>query len=194
LSKGKIEFNEDAPGFIYQKLFFPVLGQYNLDKIDGVIYLAKKLGLTAQEIERGLKKIKTPAHRLQPILNHEKNILVIDDSYNGNPDGVEEAIKTLVLFKKRRKIFITPGLVEIGNKSRDVHQRIGKRLNDVVDLVILVKNSVTPDIEEGLINAGFNKNNIIWFDSMMEAQNNLGSILRSGDVVLFQNDWPDNYV
>ena len=192
-SKGKIEFNEDAPGYIYQKLFFPILGEYNLDKIDGVIYLAKKLGLTTQEIDNGLKKIKTPAHRLQPVLNREKNILVIDDSYNGNPDGVEEGIKTLALFKKRRKIFITPGLVEIGSKSRDVHQRIGKRLNDVVDLVILVKNSVTSYIEEGLINAGFNKNNIIWFDSMMEAQNNLGSILRSGDVVLFQNDWPDNY-
>jgi len=192
-SKGKIEFNEDAPGYIYQKLFFPILGEYNLDKIDGVIYLAKKLGLTTQEIDNGLKKIKTPAHRLQPVLNREKNILVIDDSYNGNPDGVEEGIKTLALFKKRRKIFITPGLVEIGSKSRDVHQRIGKRLNDVVDLVILVKNSVTSYIEEGLINAGFNKNNIIWFDSMMEAQNNLGSILKSGDVILFQNDWPDNY-
>src|SRR3989339_1101860 len=194
LSKGKIEFNEDAPGFIYQKLFFPVLGQYNLDKIDGVIYLAKKLGLTLQEIESGLKKIKTPAHRLQPILNREKNILVIDDSYNGNPDGVEEAIKTLSLFKKRRKIFVTPGLVEIGNKSREVHEKIGERLNDVVDLVILVKNSATPEIEEGVTKAGFNKKNITWFDSMMEAQNNLGNILRSGDVILFQNDWPDNYV
>ncbi|MEK9169589.1 MAG: UDP-N-acetylmuramoyl-tripeptide--D-alanyl-D-alanine ligase [Patescibacteria group bacterium] len=193
-SKGKIEFYEDAPGFIYQKIFFPVLGQYNLDKVDGVIYLAKKFGLNHQEIEAGLKKIKTPAHRLQPILNREKNILVIDDSYNGNPDGVEEAIKTLSLFKKRRKIFITPGLVEMGNKSREVHQRIGERLNDVVDLVILVKNSVTPDIEEGLIKAGFNDKNIVWFNSMMEAQNNLGNILNSGDVVLFQNDWPDNYV
>ena len=192
-SKGKIEFNEDAPGYIYQKLFFPILGEYNLDKIDGVIYLAKKLGLTTQEIDNGLKKIKTPAHRLQPVLNREKNILVIDDSYNGNPDGVEEGIKTLALFKKRRKIFITPGLVEIGSKSREVHQRIGKRLNDVVDLVIFIKNSMTPYIEGGLINAGFNKNNIIWFDSMMEAQNNLGSILKSGDVILFQNDWPDNY-
>ena len=193
-AKGRIEFNEDAPGFIYQKIFFPVLGQYNLDKVDGVIYLAKKLSLTAQEIENGLKKIKTPAHRLQPILNREKNILVIDDSYNGNPDGVEEAIKTLSLFKKRRKIFITPGLVEIGNKSREVHQRIGQRLNDVADLVILIKNSVTPGVETGLIKAGFDKKNIIWFDSMMEAQNNLGTILKSGDVVLFQNDWPDNYV
>jgi len=192
-SKGKIEFNEDAPGYIYQKLFFPILGEYNLDKIDGVIYLAKKLGLTTQEIDNGLKKIKTPAHRLQPVLNREKNILVIDDSYNGNPDGVEEAIKTLALFKKRRKIFLTPGLVEIGSKSREVHQRIGKRLNDVVDLVIFIKNSMTPYIEGGLINAGFNKNNIIWFDSMMEAQNNLGPILKSGDVILFQNDWPDNY-
>jgi UDP-N-acetylmuramoyl-tripeptide--D-alanyl-D-alanine ligase len=193
-AKGKIEFNEDAPGFIYQKIFFPVLGQYNLDKIDGVIYIAKKLGLTLHEIETGLKKIKTPAHRLQPILNHEKNILVIDDSYNGNPDGVEEAIKTLSLFKKRRKIFITPGLVEIGDKNMEVHQRIGKRLNDVVDLVILIKNSVTPHIEEGLIKNGFNKESILWFDSMMEAQNNLGKYLKTGDVVLFQNDWPDNYV
>ncbi len=193
-AKGKIEFNEDAPGYIYQKIFFPVLGQYNLDKIDGVIYLAKKLGLTNKEIETGLKKIKTPAHRLQPILNREKNILVIDDSYNGNPDGVEEAIKTLSLFKKRRKIFVTPGLVEIGVKSREVHQKIGQRLNDVVDLVILVKNSVTPFIEEGLIKAGFNQKDILRFDSIMEAQNNLGNILKSGDVVLFQNDWPDNYV
>jgi len=194
LSKGKIEFNEDAPGFIYQKLFFPVLGQYNLDKIDGIIYLAKKLRLTDSEIESGLKKIKTPAHRLQPILNREKNILVIDDSYNGNPDGVEEAIKTLSLFKKRRKIFVTPGLVEIGIKSGEVHRRIGERLNDVVDLVILVRNTVTPYIETGLIKAGFDKINILWFNSMMEAQNNLAKIIKSGDVVLFQNDWPDNYV
>lgn len=193
-AKGKIEFNEDAPGYIYQKVFFPLLGSYNLDKIDGVIYLAKKLGLTNKEIETGLKKIKTPAHRLQPILNHEKNILVIDDSYNGNPDGVEEAIKTLSLFKKRRKVFVTPGLVEIGDKNREVHWRIGERLNDVVDLVILIKNSVTTYIEEGLAKNGFNKKNILWFDSMTEAQNNLRKNLRSGDVVLFQNDWPDNYV
>lgn len=193
-AKGKIEFNEDAPGYIYQKIFFPLLGKYNLDKIDGAIYLAKKLGLIDQEIEAGLKKIKTPAHRLQPILNGEKNILVIDDSYNGNPDGVGEATKTLSLFKKRRKVFVTPGLVEIGEKNREVHQRIGKRLNDVVDLVILIKNSVTPHIEEGLTKNGFNKKNILWFDSMMEAQNNLGKYLKRGDVVLFQNDWPDNYV
>ncbi len=193
-AKGKIEFNEDAPGYIYQKIFFPLLGKYNLDKIDGVIYLAKKLGLTDREIETGLKKIKTPAHRLQPVLNPEKNILVIDDSYNGNPDGVEEAIKTLSLFKKRRKVFITPGLVEIGDKNREVHQRIGQRLNDVVDLVILIKNSVTPYIEEGLTKNGFNKECILWFDSMTEAQNNLGKYLKTGDVVLFQNDWPDNYV
>lgn len=193
-AKGKVEFNEDAPGYIYQKIFFPLLGQYNLDKIDGVIYLAKKLGLTTQEIEAGLKKIKTPAHRLQPILNREKNILVIDDSYNGNPDGVEEAIKTLSLFKKRRRIFVTPGLVEMGDKNKEVHQRIGQRLNDVVDLVILIKNSVTSDIEEGLIKTGFNQKNILWFGSMMEAQNNLNNIIKSGDVVLFQNDWPDNYI
>lgn len=193
-TRGKVIFNENLPGYVVNNIPLPILGQYNLDKIDGTIYLAKYLNLSEEEINRGLKKITTPAHRLQPILNHEKNILVIDDSYNGNPDGVEEAIHTLSLFKKRRKIFVTPGLVEIGSKTQEIHQRIGIILNDVVDIVVLVKNSATPDIEKGLIKSDFDKKNIRWFPSMYEAQKALSDMIKPNDVVLFQNDWPDNYV
>lgn len=193
-NKSKFTFNENLPGYIYKNIPLKLLGEFNLDKIDGAIYLSKKLGLSEEQIQRGLRKIKTLDHRLQPFLNLQKNLLVIDDSYNGNPDGVEEAIKTLSLFKNRRKIFITPGLVEMGNKTEEVHKRIGEILNDVADIIILVKNSVTPYIKEGLINSGFSKEKILWFTSMMEVQNNLMKLVRSGDVVLFQNDWPDNYV
>lgn len=189
-----IEFNQGGPGYIYQDIFLPILGRFNLDKIDGAVFITKKLGLTEKEIRSGIRKITTPAHRLQPILNREKNILVIDDSYNGNPDGVEEAIKTLSLFKNRRKIFVTPGLVEIGEKTSQIHEKIGHTLNDVVDLVILIKNSVTPLIEKGLINAGFNQKHILFFDSAFAAQKAIADIIKPNDVILFQNDWPDNYV
>lgn len=193
-NKEKINFNENLPGYIYKNIPLKILGEFNFDKIDAALFLAKNFGLLQREIDSGLRKIKTPNHRLQPFLNLQNNLLIIDDSYNGNPDGVEEAIKTLSLFKKRRKIFITPGLVEVGNKSNVVHRRIGKRLNDVVDIVILVKNSITPYIADSLEQSGFKKENILWFSSMFEVQKNLLDIVKSGDVVLFQNDWPDNYV
>lgn len=193
-NKDKFEFNENLPGYLYKNVPLKILGEFNLDKIDAATYVSKKLGLNENQIKSGLRKIKTPDHRLQPFLNLENNLLIIDDSYNGNPDGVEEAIKTLANFKSRRKIFITPGLVETGEKAKEIHQRIGKRLNDVADLVILVKNSVTPYIEEGLISSGFKFKNILRFSSMFDIQKQLKTIVKSGDVVLFQNDWPDNYV
>jgi UDP-N-acetylmuramoyl-tripeptide--D-alanyl-D-alanine ligase len=155
--------------------------------------------------------------------------LVIDDSYNGNSDGVAEAIKVLSRFKNRRKIYITPGLVEIGKSSADIHRGIGKLLAGVADVVILIKNSVTPWIVEGLSSSGVilrpqcnseaeesqtngkeilrrsdaltaqddavsKKPQIIWFNSALEAHAGLKDILKPGDVILFQNDWGDQYL
>jgi hypothetical protein len=35
---------------------------------------------------------------------------------------------------------------------------------------------------------------IIWFNSALEAHAGLKNILKPGDVVLFQNDWGDQYL
>ena len=57
-------------------------------------------------------------------------------------------------------------------------------------IVILIKNSVTPWIAEGIKN----ENKIIWFNTTQEAHASLGKILQANDVIVFQNDWGDNYV
>ena len=125
--------------------------------------------------------------------NKENNVLIIDDSFNGNPAGVREAIETLAKFKNRRKIVLTPGLVEIGSETREVHENIGKQLAKVADKVLLIQNSVTDYILKGLQTAKFNHANIIVFPTTQEAHASLGQILQPNDVILFQNDWPDNY-
>ena len=120
--------------------------------------------------------------------------MIIDDSYNGNPDGVEEAINTLSQFKQRRKIYVTPGLVEMGKKTAEIHYNIGNKLAKVADLVVLIKNSVTPHIAHGLKDGGLDENKIVFYESADQAYKNLNKIVKSGDVVLLQNDWPDNYL
>lgn len=170
----------------------PFLGEYIMGIIGGAALIAKDLGMTRDEIRRGIATLSPIPHRLQAI-KKENGILVIDDSYNGNTDGVQEAIKTLAHFKGRRTVYVTPGLVETGASSEAVHREIGRRLAQSADRVVLIKNTVTPFIAEGLHENGFLREHIIWFDSAPEAYKKLPEILKSGDVVLFQNDWPENY-
>ncbi|MFH0773353.1 MAG: UDP-N-acetylmuramoyl-tripeptide--D-alanyl-D-alanine ligase [bacterium] len=169
-----------------------LLGRYATEVLQAGAAVGSYLGLTKEEIQTGALKVLPLPHRLQPI-EGARGVLVIDDSYNGNPEGVTEAIRLLNTYVGRRKVFVTPGLVETGEKNEEVHRKIGKELAPVADRVVLIKNSASPYIAQGLMEHGFDKNHIIWFKSAREAHEAMGEIIEPNDVVLFQNDWPDNY-
>jgi UDP-N-acetylmuramoyl-tripeptide--D-alanyl-D-alanine ligase len=197
----EIRFFEDGTGIGFELavgsdslgyIKVPFLGEYITGIIGGASLIAKELGMTRDEIRRGIATLSPIPHRLQAI-KKENGILIIDDSYNGNPDGAKEAVKTLGKFAGRRAVYITPGLVEIGARADTVHREIGRKLAKTADRVVLIKNSVTPFIAEGLLESGFLQEHIIWFATATEAYKKLPEILKSGDVALFQNDLPENY-
>ncbi len=174
-----------------------LLGEYALGYADAAIQVAKSFAISWEEVCKALEKIQPVEHRLQSIRS-AGNLLIIDDAYNGNPEGAAEAIKVLSRFKNNRKVYITPGLVEMGNASEKVHVKIGEQLAGVADVVVLITNSVTPWIERGLegqrLKIKDKRLDTIWFRTAEEAHANLGKILKPGDVVVFQNDWGDQYV
>jgi UDP-N-acetylmuramoyl-tripeptide--D-alanyl-D-alanine ligase len=172
-----------------------LLGQYALGDIDAAIHIARKFGLDDQQIRVGIANIQPVEHRLQPVRG-AAGMLIIDDAYNGNPDGAAEAIRLLSRFTHRRKVYITPGLVEMGSNTARVHTVIGQQLAKVADVVILIKNSVTPYIESGILNfeSGKVKPQVIWFDRAEQAHAALKDVLQPNDVIVFQNDWGDQYL
>jgi len=170
-----------------------LLGRYTLGTIMAAVMIGEKFDLSEKQILKAVELMIPHPHRLQ-LIEGNNNILVIDDSYNGNPAGVQAAIEVLSRFTKRRKIYITPGLVETGLKNTEIHYNIGVQLAAVTDKVILIKNSATPAIEKGLLAKGFSADDIIWFESAQAAHIGLAKITRPNDIILFQNDWPDNYI
>jgi UDP-N-acetylmuramoyl-tripeptide--D-alanyl-D-alanine ligase len=70
---------------------------------------------------------------------------------------------------------------------------IGKHLAKSVDVVLLIDNLATRKMQEGLLEAGFNKNHIQIFSTPLQAHQALKTLLHKGDVIVFQNDIPDNY-
>lgn len=169
------------------------VSEYIIGYASAACLIANQLGMKASEIKFALNQIHPFEHRLEPKKN-ANNILVIDDTYNGNSNGIKEGLEILKRFKNRRKIYVTPGLVETGFAAKDIHLEIGHWIAKVADLVILTENSVTPYIRDGLISAGFDEKKIIWFKTSKDTYSQLHKHLKPGDVVLMQNDWSDNYV
>ncbi|TSD03143.1 MAG: UDP-N-acetylmuramoyl-tripeptide--D-alanyl-D-alanine ligase MurF [Parcubacteria group bacterium Athens0714_16] len=191
--KDKI-FYEDGSGIYFEindefenlgQIKTPFLSNYIIGIVMSCMIVGKEFGMSFVEIKEKVENLQQPEHRLQAI-KAKNNILIIDDSYNGNPDGVREAIDALSLFVKRRKIYVTPGLAEVGEKNRELHLEIGKKLAGVADMVILEKNEACKFIKEGLLQNNFLEKYIKEYDSIFEAHIDLDNILLGGDVVLFQ--------
>jgi UDP-N-acetylmuramoyl-tripeptide--D-alanyl-D-alanine ligase len=168
-----------------------LLGEHNVQNILGGIAIAKYLGLSNEQIKNGVAKIEPIPHRLQ-ILPTTNGTIVIDDAFNSNPVGSKMALD---IFKKfsGRKIIITPGMVELGEKEYELNSEFGKQMADSVDVAILVGTKRSKQIVEGLKRGKFNDNNIYVATDLNEATKKLAEISKAGDAVLFENDLPDNY-
>jgi UDP-N-acetylmuramoyl-tripeptide--D-alanyl-D-alanine ligase len=167
-----------------------LLAEHNIALILLSGEIALELGFSLEDIREAIKKIEPVAHRLQPIYNASTGIMIIDDSYNGNFNGIESGLKVLGR-AAGRKVVLTPGLVELGARAKDVHKAIGKLYVESADLVLLIKNKMTDYIREALEESGFKSYKI--YGSTQEAHDDLKNILKRGDTIIFQNDLTDNY-
>jgi UDP-N-acetylmuramoyl-tripeptide--D-alanyl-D-alanine ligase len=167
-----------------------LLAEHNIALILLSGEIALELGVSFEEIHEAVKKIDPVAHRLQPIYNASTDIMVLDDSYNGNFNGIVSGLKVLGR-ANGRKVVLTPGLVELGARAKDVHQAIGNLYAEGADLVLLIKNQMTDYIREALKESGFKSYKI--YGSTQEAHDDLKNILKRGDTIIFQNDLTDNY-
>lgn len=168
-----------------------LLGKHNIYNIVCAIAIAKELGMTNEEIKRGIKKIKPVEHRLE--LKTMGGILALDDAFNSNPEGSKAAIETLCMFKDKYKVLVTPGMIELGDKTDELNEKFGEYAS-ALDYVILVGKVTTEYIKKGMENKGFK--NYIVVNDLYEAFQKLQEIQISHEnlLALFENDLPDSYI
>lgn len=168
-----------------------LLGMHQVGPLALVAALADKLGLSTEQIERGITKIEPFEHRMKP--RQVAGAWILDDTYNGNIDGMKAGLRLLQELPAKRKIYITPGLVDQGSESPQIHQDLGEAIARAnPNIVVLMKHSVTADIQKGL-ELGDYKGELVIEDDPLHFYNNLDKFIAAGDLVLMQNDWPDQY-
>ena len=170
-----------------------LLGRHNVANLLAAAAVGASLDLPLDAIARALARVSPPAHRLAPIINRQAGIVVIDDAYNSNPVGAAAALEVLGSHQAERRLLVTPGMVELGEREAEENERFGERAAAVCDLVVLVGEERSKPILAGLSSASFPDSQIHVVADSKEAEALLAQTTRRGDVVLFENDLPDLY-
>lgn len=170
-----------------------LLGEHNIINIVGAVAIAKELGLSDKEIQLGIKMLKPIEHRLE-LKQHANGTIIIDDAYNSNTKGAKMAVEVLGRFKNKKRILVTPGIVELGDKTYEYNKIFGTQAANNCDYVILVGQKQAKPIFDGLIEKGFEKDKIFIADNFEEAMKKMNELMDSNTVILLENDLSDNYL
>lgn len=168
-----------------------LLGEHSIANLLLCCTAARVLGMTLSEIAQGVARCQPVEHRLD-LISGGAGVSIIDDAFNANPVGAQAALRVLKNFPGRR-IIITPGMVELGGEEAAFNRSFGEQMAQSVDVAILVGKKHTQPIVDGLLAKGFPQEKIHVVSSLEESTRVLHAMMRAGDVVLYENDLPDNY-
>ena len=170
-----------------------LLGKLNILNIVGAVAVADKLGLSADEIKVGIKYIRPVPHRLQ-LKQNPNGSIIIDDAYNSNHKGAQMALEVLKSFENKKRILVTPGIVELGDKAKQINQELGRCAAESSDFIILVGAEQAIPIYAGIQEKHYPESQIFIAQNLEEAIRKMNEIMTKDSVVLLENDLPDNYL
>ena len=168
-----------------------LLGNHNVYNILAGLACGREFGISISELQSAVKSVRPTEHRLE--LKRLGNFYRIDDAYNSNPVGAENACRVLGMMPGI-KVVVTPGMVELGEKEDEYNKKFGEQIAEVADYAVLIGANKTKPIREGLLTKGFDKDKIIVFNDVREAYTFIRGLTGKEEVyALFENDLPDTY-
>lgn len=192
ISGNGTEFKVTAPDGATTEFRTKLLGEHNVQNITAAIAVGHKLGIPMAKIQAAVRALECVPHRMELIRGG--NFTVIDDAYNSNPKGAKAALDTLMMCEGT-KILVTPGMVELGAREKELNFEFGQQAAKACDYIALVGAKQTEPIRQGVLKEGFDESKLCVADNLQQA---LDFAKKSGDpakpkFVLLENDLPDNY-
>ncbi|MGN0174306.1 MAG: UDP-N-acetylmuramoyl-tripeptide--D-alanyl-D-alanine ligase, partial [Acutalibacteraceae bacterium] len=96
-------------------------------------------------------------------------------------------------FKPMKRIVVTPGLVELGEKEEECNKALGMAAAENADIIILVGEKRSVPIKQGVLSKNFNEENLYVAKTFNDAVEIFRPMCDKNTVVIFENDLPDNY-
>lgn len=174
----------------YESITIPAVGEHNVLNAAFAWQVGMIAGLGEFEIRRGLMRFKNPGMRQNIFENN--GITVMEDCYNAAPESMQASLKVLSNMAKRKKcrsVAILGDMKELGDYSKEAHQKVGAAVAAYDIDVLVAFGEQAAYIAESALRFGLNAENVYVFPD----ENNVDTIgrailriVRRSDVVLFK--------
>ena len=120
----------------------------------------------------------------------ESGVIVIDDTFNANPEGARAALATLAAAApKGRRVMVTPGMVELGGQQDHENRDLAAAASKVVDTLVIVGRTNRASLLAGVSS----RTTVVQMPTRDRAVAWVRRSLKERDGVLYENDLPDHY-
>jgi len=157
-SINNVQIKEQKPSysrFIYKNYEYElnVEGDYNIENSLAAIEVGFKLGMSYDEIKRGLASYRPIEKRWE--LEEIGNLKIINDSYNANPESMKASVKTFTELYEN-PVVVLGNMGELGENEVYYHKEVGKYLAQTCKNVkFLTVGNLAGEIAKILVNSGF---------------------------------------
>lgn len=154
----------------------PMPGKHNVSNFMLGYAIAKELGVTTEEMKKGLKNIELTGMRLELI--KANGYTVLDDSYNSSPEAAKTSLDIFMTIEGKRHIAVLGTMKELGVKSESCHREIGAYAKEKNVDALFVFGPETQYFKEGF------GENAHYFESKEDLIKSLKAFIKEDDVIL----------
>ena len=186
-----IKLNENDSEFICNlkgekfKVRVPVGGIHFVYNSLCAAILGKLLGLSIEQIKQGIETFELTKKRMD-ISELKNGVTIINDSYNASFESMQASLKYLSGLKNDRKIAVLGDMFELGEYSKELHEKVGKEVSKNNINVLICCGENAKYIVEAAKDSGMNKKYIYYFEDINEIQEFIKQIWKNGDAILFK--------
>ena len=160
-----------------------LLGRHQVTNATLAIAVGAELGLSAEEIRRGLVSCQPPKMRLQ--VSEAHGVHILNDAYNANADSMLAALETLSEFPcSGRRIAVLGDMAELGEHTHAAHVEIGRKAAELGDLRLVTVGQMAGLTAQAAREAGLR--DVTECRDVAEAMTALKEMAREGDVILLK--------
>jgi UDP-N-acetylmuramoyl-tripeptide--D-alanyl-D-alanine ligase len=161
----------------------PVHGQVNVENFLAAAACALSLGISPEAVATAGARLGAAAGRGR-FVRHRSGALVIDDSYNSNPDAATRALAAAAGVAGQRHWCLLGDMLELGRRSETFHREIARSAVELGFSPIWVVGSHSRHIVDEV--EGQTDVDVRWFENADAAVRPVLSELRAGDVLLIK--------
>ncbi|MEH2317838.1 UDP-N-acetylmuramoyl-tripeptide--D-alanyl-D-alanine ligase [Nostoc sp.] len=120
------------------QLPLPLAGRHNATNFLAALAVAKVLGIDWASLKAGLV-VNMPTGRSQRF-TLPNDVVLLDETYNAAPEAMIAALQLLADTPGKRKIAVLGAMKELGERSQQLHQRVGETVRklNLDGLLVLV--------------------------------------------------------